>query len=300
MPELQRLDLLNCFNQPPEPLDFVLPGMVAGTVGLIVGMGSAGKSMLAIQIGLSVAAGRDLFGVLGADPTPGRVVYLSAEDQRPVLHHRLYGMAPAIPEDVRQSIAAAFDVVPVYGQGIIIGPETDKTPKGESALTPWGAVMGYCEGARLVICDTLIRFAGGRSENSNVEMSDMMNAVEITTRRTGAAFLMIHHIGKAVGRDGTGGSDQTATRGASALTDNARWQANLSVMTKEDGERRGYDGDERKRFVAFEITKQNYGQSIPAMWLERGEHGVLYRGEPNEPQARGAQDRGGRNGEGRL
>ena len=47
MPELQRLDLLTCFREAPAPLDFVLPGMVAGTVGLIVGMGSAGKSMLA-------------------------------------------------------------------------------------------------------------------------------------------------------------------------------------------------------------------------------------------------------------
>ena len=295
MPELQRLDLLTCFREAPAPLDFVLPGMVAGTVGLIVGMGSAGKSMLAIQIGLSVAAGRDLFGVLGADPTPGRVVYLSAEDQAPVLHHRLFGMAPTIPADAREAIAANFDVVPVYGQGISIGPEMCKGPNGEPMRAPWGAVMEFCTSARLVICDTLIRFAGGRSENSNVEMSDMMNHVEITTRRTGAAFLMIHHIGKAVGRDGTGGSDQTATRGASALTDNARWQANLSVMTREDGERRGYDGDERKRFVSFEITKQNYGQTIPQVWLERGEHGVLRLGNPAEPQARG-----GRNGEGRI
>lgn len=295
MPELQRLDLLTCFTEVPPPLDFVIPGMVAGTVGLIVGMGSAGKSMLAIQIGLSVAAGRDLFGVLGSDPQQGRVVYLSAEDQAPVLHHRLFGMAPAIPEDVRATIAQNFDVVPVYGQGISIGPEMMTGPKGEPMRAPWGDVMRFCDGSRLVICDTLIRFAGGRSENSNVEMAEMMNHVEITTRQTGAAFLMIHHIGKAVGRDGTGGSDQTATRGASALTDNARWQANLSVMTKEDGERRGYDGDERKRFVSFEITKQNYGQTIPAIWLERGEHGVLREGQPNEPQARG-----GRNGEGRI
>lgn len=296
MPELRPLDLLTCFREAPTPLDFVLPGMVAGTVGLIVGMGSAGKSMLALQIGLSVAAGRDLFGVLGADPTPGRVVYLSAEDQAPILHHRLFGMAGAIPEDVRAIIAANFDVVPVYGLGISINAETVKGPTGESMRSPWGAVMTFCEGARLVICDTLIRFAGGRSENSNVEMSEMMGYVEITTRQTGAAFLMIHHIGKAVGRDGTGGSDQTATRGASALTDNARWQANLSVMTKEDGERRGYDGDARKRFVSFEITKQNYGQTIPQVWLERGDHGILRQGEPNEPQARGGRN----NGEGRL
>lgn len=295
MPDLQRLDLLTCLTQEPPPLDMVIPGMVAGTVGLLVGAGSAGKSMLALQIGFSVAAGWDLFGVLQSDPVPGRVVYLSAEDQAPVLHHRLYNMRGAIPDDALERIAANFDIVPIYGQGVSIGPQNDTGPDKKPVQSPWGAVTQYCEGARLAICDTLIRFAGGRSENDNEAMAQMMNHVEITTRQTGAAFLMIHHVGKSVSRDGSAGSDQTATRGASSLTDNARWQANLATMTKEDGERRGYDGDERKRFVSFEITKQNYGQSIPAIWLERGAGGVLQEGQPNEPQQRGA-----RNGQGRL
>ena len=39
----RRMDLRYIFDTPPPPLDFVLPGMVAGTVGLLVGAGSAGK-----------------------------------------------------------------------------------------------------------------------------------------------------------------------------------------------------------------------------------------------------------------
>lgn len=289
MPELKRLDILKCLTEEPNPLDMVIVGMVAGTVGLLVGMGSAGKSMLAIQIAISVACGRDVFGVLGEDPAAGRVVYLSAEDQAPVLHHRLYAMRAFIPEELWELLTKNLDVVPVYGQGVSIGPQDNIGPDGQETPTPWGAVATFCKGARLVLCDTLIRFAGGQPENDTTAMAAMMNHVEITTRQTGAAFLLIHHVGKAVGRDGTSGSDQTATRGASSLTDNARWQANLAVMSKEDGEKRGYDGDERKRFVSFEITKQNYGPSVPAMWLERGLGGVLQHGEPNEP-------RGGKNG----
>ena len=295
MPELTRLDVLNCLRTDPPPLDMVIPGMVAGTVGLLVGMGSAGKSMLAIQIGISVACGRDVFGIFGSDPAAGRVVYLSAEDQAPILHHRLYGMRDFIPTDVLERLGTNFDVVPVYGQGISIGPQLNAGPDGTQNPTSWGAVATFCEGARLVLCDTLIRFAGGQPENDTTAMAAMMNHVEITTRQTGAAFLLVHHVGKAVGRDGTSGSDQTATRGASSLTDNARWQANLAVMSREDGEKRGYDGDERKRFVSFEITKQNYGASIPSIWLVRGAGGVLQQGQPNEPQQRGA-----RNGQGRI
>ena len=294
MSELTRLNVLKCLRTVPPPLEMVIPGMVAGTVGLLVGMGSAGKSMLAIQIGISVACGRDVFGIFGSDPIAGRVVYLSAEDQAPILHHRLYGMRDFIPANAIEMLGENFDVVPVYGQGISIGPQSIAGHDGIETSTPWGDVSMFCRGARLVLCDTLIRFAGGQPENDTTAMAAMMNQVEITTRQTGAAFLLVHHVGKAVGRDGTSGSDQTATRGASSLTDNARWQANLAVMSREDGEKRGYDGDERKRFVSFEITKQNYGASVPSVWLERGAGGVLQQGEPNEPQ------KGGRNGKGRF
>lgn len=292
MPLPDFADLGAMFRDQPPALDFVLPGMISGTVGLLVGMGSAGKSMLAIQIAISVAAGKDVFGVLGYDPKPGPVVYLSGEDQLPVLHHRLHAMGKHIPPEIVDNVVDYFRILPVYGLGMSIGQTTEILPDDTVVPGLWSQAVNACQGARLVLVDTLIRFAGGRSENDNVEMSEMMSHVEIATRVTGAAFLMIHHVGKSVGRDGTSGSDQTATRGASALTDNARWQANLAVMSKEEGASRGYDGDERKRFVHFEITKQNYGAATPAAWLERGEGGILKRGEPNE--------KGRRNGQGRI
>lgn len=39
------LDLMAAFNDPPPPIDYVLPNMVAGTVGALVSPGGAGKSM---------------------------------------------------------------------------------------------------------------------------------------------------------------------------------------------------------------------------------------------------------------
>ncbi len=40
------INILEAFAAPPPPLDYVLPNMVAGTVGALVSPGGAGKSML--------------------------------------------------------------------------------------------------------------------------------------------------------------------------------------------------------------------------------------------------------------
>lgn len=61
-PEFPLLDLEDCFlNQAPE-LDMVLPGLLNGTVGSIVAPGATGKSWLALEIALNLAAGVDMLG----------------------------------------------------------------------------------------------------------------------------------------------------------------------------------------------------------------------------------------------
>ena len=44
------IDILASFTELPPPIDYVLPNMVAGTVGALVSPGGAGKSMLALQL----------------------------------------------------------------------------------------------------------------------------------------------------------------------------------------------------------------------------------------------------------
>lgn len=283
----RKMDLRATFDTEPDPLDMVLPGMVSGTVGMIAGAGSAGKSMWSVQCGMSIASGADIFGLFGAvegfEFRQGRVVYACAEDQRPVLHHRLFNMAQRMREAepdkasvVIDNIVKNFEVVDLYGSGITIEPQ-----KPDWWESNWLLLARMAKGARLVIIDTLIRFAGGRSENDNVEMAAMMSAVEMAVKATGATFLLLHHVGKASARDGSAGSDQTAVRGASSLTDNARWQANLQTMTVKEAERRGIgEADERRRWVSWEATKTNYGAPLPPIWLYRGPSGILLADDP--------------------
>lgn len=78
------LDLMAAFTELPPPIDYVLPNMVAGTVGALVSPGGAGKSMLALQLAAQIAGGPDLLEI-GEFPT-GQVVYLPAEDPPAAIH----------------------------------------------------------------------------------------------------------------------------------------------------------------------------------------------------------------------
>lgn len=69
------INILDAFEHQPQPIDYVLPGMVAGSVGAIVSPGGAGKSMAALQIGATLASGgcSDLLNLdLPALPGMGR------------------------------------------------------------------------------------------------------------------------------------------------------------------------------------------------------------------------------------
>lgn len=87
------INILEAFAAAPPPLDYVLPNMVAGTVGALVSPGGAGKSMLALQLAAQIAGGPDLLGV-GELPT-GPVIYLPAEDRRRPAHR--HSSPPARP-----------------------------------------------------------------------------------------------------------------------------------------------------------------------------------------------------------
>lgn len=78
-------NILKAFKEKPEPLDFVLPGMLAGTVGSIISPGGVGKSMFALQLAVQIAGGPDMLGL--GDLKCGRVIYLPAEDPPGAIDH---------------------------------------------------------------------------------------------------------------------------------------------------------------------------------------------------------------------
>lgn len=76
---LQPLNLTWALTAPLPPLDFVLPGLLPGTFGLVVAPGATGKSQLALDIATSVALGRSVAGDLFPACPPAKVVFLAGE-----------------------------------------------------------------------------------------------------------------------------------------------------------------------------------------------------------------------------
>ena len=97
------IDILASFTELPPPIDYVLPNMVAGTVGALVSPGGAGKSMLVLQLAAQIAGGPDLLDV-GELPT-GPVIYLPAEDPPTAIHHRLHALGAHLTDEQRQVVA---------------------------------------------------------------------------------------------------------------------------------------------------------------------------------------------------
>lgn len=107
-------------TQPP-PIDCVLRGLPLGSVGVILGTGGVGKSMLVLHVAHAVATGHDDLGCLldKGETKTGRVVYLEGEDGAEIIHHRLHAFADHVAverhDDVVRLMDERVDIVPLVG-----------------------------------------------------------------------------------------------------------------------------------------------------------------------------------------
>lgn len=277
------IDILHAFENQPPPLDFVLPGLLAGTVGSLVSPGGAGKSMLAMELAIFVASGHDIAGIADGKKYPcGDVAFLAAEDPAVAIQQRLYALGKLIPDqDMRMHVAERLTIEPLLGKSPdVTSPEWAKY------------IMSMAVGKRLMFLDTLRRFHS-KEENDSGEMSCVLACLEHITAETGCAITFLHHASKAAAMSGQG-DQQQASRGSSVLVDNIRWQMFLAGMNAADAKKYGVDEELKGYWVRAGVSKQNYGSPYEERWLRRGEGGVLV---PGNLVVKAATQKGGRRGE---
>lgn len=260
------LDIEHALDHEPPALDFVLPSFVSGSVGSIVAAGATGKSMLALQLAVHLAGGADTLALAGTaswTPKHGRVLYLAGEDPADVLAARIHAIGKHMSDaDQRAQVSQNLRIAPLVGYGARID-------SGE-----WRAwVEQEAQGARIVFIDTLRRFHQG-DENNSGEMAGVLAHLERICRVAGSSLVFLHHVSKASALGGTAG-EQQASRGSSVLTDNVRWQVNLSTMTEREAKAAGVLDAERRRYVRLSFSKVNYGPPVPDIWFRREKGGVL-------------------------
>lgn len=265
---LHPLNLNWALNAALPPLDFVLPGLLPGTFGLVVAPGATGKSYLALDIAIAVTLGRAVAGGLFPAGLPGKVVYLAAEESDRILAERLRPMLePA--EREHPLLMQNLKILPMAGEPCRL--------LSDGRLTPlYTELVELCEGARLVIVDPVRRLHDG-DENASGDMSNFVYAMERLAQQSGAAVIGLHHANRGAGSEG---ASQNASRGSSALVDGARWLLNLARM--DDKTAAGYDlsEQERQRYVAVDLPKTNNLPPRARCWLRRDVNGALRLAQP--------------------
>jgi RecA-family ATPase len=271
------INILNAFEQTPPPLDFIWPGFLAGTVGALVAPGATGKSFFALQAAMAVASkNADLLALRPAHT--GRVMYYAAEDPQIVLQHRLHAIGKHLNVVAREEVAERMQIKCVMGHQF-------------NVMVNYKAVIDESKDCRLIIFDTLSRIHT-LDENSNAEMAQLVSTLEFIARETAASVLFLHHISKASARDGNG-ADQHASRGASVLTDNARYCANLSKLSEKEAQSIGVSEEMRSFWLKLSISKQNYQKPIEDSLFRRADGGVLVPGVPAGPALAAKARKGG-------
>ncbi|MGN4153717.1 helicase RepA family protein [Burkholderia gladioli] len=258
---LKKLDISWALTAPLPPLDFVLPGLLPGTFGLLVAPGATGKSQFALDTAVSLALGRQVADGLFPASRPGKVVFLAGEESDRLLAERIRCLL-SIDEQGKSDLHNNLILLPMAGESCILLVDGRPT-------TLYDELRTIAEGARLIIIDPLRRMHGG-DENSSSEMTAFVVVMEQLAQATGAAVLGIHHTNRASVADA---GSQHAARGSSALVDGARWQLNLSRMDEKTATQYAISEAERMHYVALDFAKTNYLPPRARCWLKRGAGG---------------------------
>ena len=217
------------------------------TFASIFGASGSGKSMVAIDLAMSVGLGRPWCGV---PVNAGSVLYIAAEG-RGSLHDRVdtwlanHGLEDSPRRPDVQWLLMAVNLM------------TREWVDGLSAV-----LAEQPEKPSLIVFDTLARSMAGGDENIVKDMTVVIDAADRLRRETGACVLLVHHTGW----------NETRQRGSTAL----RGALDTEIEVKRDGER-----------VIVKATKQKSREDGATLHLRLQGAGLVIdshiRGGADEP-----------------
>lgn len=261
--KLQEINIPKALSEAQLPLDFVLPGLLPQTFGLLVAAGATGKSRLALDIAVSIALGRQVAGGLFQTVRSGKVVYLAGEESEQLVVDRL---RPLLSAEERNNplLWKNLSIIPRCGQSCVLLSKDKPTELFEQLLEK-------CQGARLIVLDPIRRLHTG-DENDSAHMTSFVVLMERLAKAIEASVLGLHHTNRSAI---TEAASQNASRGSSALVDGARWQVNLARMDEKTAQKHNIPDDERPQYVSVDFVKTNYLPSRPKSWVRMNKGGVF-------------------------
>ena len=264
--------------------DGVLP---LGKVGIFAAAGGVGKTMACVQLALAVATGRRWLAGAGergvggfevpAEGT-GHVLLALGEEDVEEVHRRVYhsALAMGLSDVERQFALERIIVLPLAGQHVSLTHAADEhTDSPETAAATELREKMRASGIdwRLVVFDPLSRFAGPDAEKDNAAATRFIETAETFCKLAGGpTVLVVHHSAQhARGDVAKGGRDRDASqvaRGATGITDGARWVASLEARHSDAGE-------ELEHLAELHVVKNNYAKPMrrPVILRRNREHG---------------------------
>jgi RecA-family ATPase len=187
-----------------------------GTSSLIVLGGPPGsvKTFLGIDLGLSVGSGRPFHG---RDVLSGPVLFIVAEGAGG-FGPRVDAWVDANPGDI-SAVTWLLGAVPLADR---------------AAVAELRELVVYLAPA-MIIFDTFARCTPGVDENSARDMGVVLSHLDALREVSGAAILLVHHIGKDAGRGLRGSSALTGAADTILLTQRTRTGATVTVSKQKDG-----------------------------------------------------------------
>jgi RecA-family ATPase len=193
-------------EEPPRQQWMVDGCFAKATVGGISGNGGVGKSTLCLQLACAAACGAPW---LDLKVMPGRVLYLSYEDDNSEIWRRVYAISKYLNVEMAD-IGENFLWWPVIGQRakLIYFEKFTREPKP----TQWYEILKQKAlefGAQYIIVDTALKaFPGNQNDDQLVD--DFIILLLKLALKIQGLVLFTRHVSMSGRADGTGGSGSVA------------------------------------------------------------------------------------------
>lgn len=240
-----------------------------GIVAALVGAGGIGKTHCLTQLALSITTGTpflDIYSVV----EPG-YVFMGLGENDPDDIHRLLRKHTKNKSDYEIDLASKrLSVMSFMGQQSAFAAKEGIKTETYSNFLKALIHKEPEEGWTLIILDPISRFFGPDTETDNSAATQFIALLEnIILKLKGKPTIIFgHHMNKQ--NLGNTITDQNASRGASGITDGARWQANLEKVESVN------DNEQFDRYkIGLRVVKSNFGSVPEPHILEKDNNGCL-------------------------